>query len=219
MNASAPVFSAAARAAGSILAAVYIVGAAPGPVVAVVGALALVTFGRILLAPKVEAALDAAALALLSAALLAGALRWGTLDLGEIRGAQTVLGPTVLLGPQEVAIAICVAAAAGVVALAEWEAYPSGGDGVDRAWWVVETLLGALALVSVFWGPEVAGGAEGQDLALSAGIWIGMTLGVTATALLVSFVLRRLGLRARMAILLVVLLALVASIGWIGTVA
>ena len=119
MNPAAPVFSVAARAAGSILAAGYILGMVPGPVIAVVGALALVTFGRILLAPRVEAALDAAALALFSAALLAGALRWGTLDLAEIRGAQTVLGPTVLLGPLDLAIAVCVTAGAGVLALAE----------------------------------------------------------------------------------------------------
>jgi hypothetical protein len=219
LNPAAPVFSVAARAAGSILAAGYILGAVPGPVVAIVGALALVTFGRILLAPRAEAALDAAALGLLSAALLAGALRWGTLDLGEIRGAQTVLGPTLLLGPRDVAIAVWIAAGAGVVALAEWEAFPADGDRADRFWWVTETLLGALALVAVFWGPEIAGPDEGEDLGVAIATWAGMTAAVTVTALVVSFVLRRVGPKSRTAILLTVLIALVVATGWIGTLA
>ena len=216
MNPSAPAFSVAARAAGSILAAVYLLGAVPGPVMAVVGALALITFGRLLLADREEAALDAGALALLAAALLVGALRWRTFDLTEIRGAQTVLGPTLLLGPQTLAVAVGIAAGAGTVALAEWEEFPSGGDVVDRFWWVSETLLGALALVSVFWGPEVAGPAEGSSLALTLGSWVGVTAGVAAAALLISFGLRRLGTRARAAVLLVVLIALVVATGLVG---
>jgi cytosine/uracil/thiamine/allantoin permease len=219
LNPRAPAFSVAARAAGSILAAVYLLGAVPGPVMAVVGALALVTFGRLLITDREEAALDAAALALLAAALLVGALRWRTLDLAEIRGAQTVLGPTLLLGPQTVAIAMGIAASAGTIALAEWEAFPRGGDVVDRFWWVSETLLGGLALVSIFWGPEIAGGSEGASLALTVGSWIGFSLAATIAALLISFGLRRLGHRARAAVLLVVLIALVVATGLIGSAA
>ncbi len=217
MNPAAPPFSAAARAAGTILAAGYIAGAVPGPVVAIVGALALVTFGRILLAPRTEAAFDAAALALLSAAVLAGALRWGTLDLGEIRGAQTVLGPTVLMGPQVASIAAWVAAGAGTLALAEWEAFPGTERRLDVFWWVTETLLGALALVSVFWGPEIAGTAEGSNLATSLGTWAAATALVAGVALGISFLLGKAGVRSRVALLIVVLIALVVSIGLIGT--
>jgi hypothetical protein len=216
LNPAAPRFSAATRAAGTILGIGYVVGLVPGPVFAIVGALALVTFGRILLAPRTEAAFDAAALALVAAALLAGALRWGTLDIGEIRGAQTVLGPTLTLGPQTAAVAAWIAAVSGVVALAEWEAYPATGRGVDRFWWVTEMLLGGLALVSIFWGPEIAGGGEGSSFFAGVGTWVATTSIVTLVALGVSFLLRRAPDVVRAALLGGALIALVLSVGMIG---
>jgi hypothetical protein len=218
LNPTAPAFSAAARAAGTILAAGYVVGLVSGPVMAIVGALALVTFGRSLVAPREEAVLDAAALAVLAASLLAGALRLGTLDLTEIRGAQTVLGPTVLLGPDEAAVAAWTAAAAGALALAEWEAFPGTRDRLDLFWWVTETLLGAVALVSVFWGPEIAGAAEGSSLGVTLGTWLGATVVVAVIALGVSYLLRRVRIRSRAALLLVATAALAVAIGLIGSV-
>jgi hypothetical protein len=217
LNPTAPGFSAAARAAGTILAAGLVAGLVPGPVIAIVGALALVTFGRSLVAPREEAVLDAAALALVAASLLAGALRWGTLDLDEIRGAQTVLGPTVLLGPRGAAVAAWLAAGAGVLALAEWEAFPGGKLGPGLFWWVTETLLGALALVSVFWGPEIAGADEGSSLAIGLGTWFAATAIVGGTALGISYLVRRVRVRSRTGLLLVSAIALGLSIGLIGS--
>lgn len=216
MNPTAPAFSAAARAAGTILAAGYVAGLVPGSVIAIVGALALVTFGRSLVAPRAEAALDATALAVVAASLLAGALRWGTVDVTEIRGAQTVLGPTVLLGPTVAAAAAWTAAGAGVLALAEWEAFPGVKNRLDLFWWVTETLLGALALVSVFWGPEIAGADEGSSLLGSLATWAGATVVVGALALGVSYVSRRVGIRVRAGVLVVASVALVVAIGLIG---
>jgi hypothetical protein len=216
LNPAAPSFSAATRAAGTILAAGYITGLVPGHVMAVIGALALITFGRLLLAPRLEAAFDAIALAVLAAALIAGALRLGSLDMDEIRGAQTVLGPTVLLGPQLAAMAASIAAGAGVVALAEWEAFPGAESKTDLFWWVTETLLGALALVSVFWGPEIAGPVEGSSLLGGIGTWAIATAAVAVGALAISFLLRRAGAVVRGVLLGVVFVALVFAIGLIG---
>ena len=218
MNPSAPVFSAATRAAGIVLAAGYVAGLVGGPLTAVVGALALITFGRILLASPEEGILDAAALALFSAALLTGALRIGSLDLTEIRGAQTVLGPTLLLGPRAAAAATWAAAVAGTLALAEWEAFPGTRERAAVAWWVAETLLGALALVSIFWGPEIAGADEGTSLAATAGSWAAATGVVTLIALGTSYLIRRIDLRKRIALLAIVLLTLVIATGVLGSV-
>jgi hypothetical protein len=218
LNPAAPPLSAATRAAGTILAAGYVTDLVPGPVIALIGALALVTFGRSLVAPPAESALDAAALAVVAASLLAGALRWGTLDLAEIRGAQTVLGPTVLLGPAGAAVAVWMAAGVGVVALAEWEAFPGRQHRLDLFWWVTETLLGALALVSIFWGPEIAGAAEGSSLGTSLGTWFAATVVVSGAALGISYLLRATGVRIRAALLMVSATVLVLSIGLITSV-
>lgn len=218
MNPTAPAFSAAARAAGTILAAGYVAGLVPGSVIAIVGALALVTFGRSLVAPRAEATLDAAALAVVAAALVAGALRWRTLDVTEIRGAQTVLGPTVLLGPTIAAGAAWTAAGAGILALAEWEAFPGAKNRVDLFWWVTETLLGALALVSIFWGPEIAGADEGSSLVEGLATWVAATAIVGAVAMGLSYVSRRSGMGVRAGLLVVAVAALVVAIALIGEV-
>ncbi len=54
-----------------------------------------------------------------------GGLRWGSTSLDAMRGAQAVLGPTVVVEPQEAAIGAALAAGAGVIALSVWLAAPS----------------------------------------------------------------------------------------------
>ncbi|MGH2693430.1 MAG: hypothetical protein ACRDJJ_01315, partial [Actinomycetota bacterium] len=61
-------FSAATRAAGLVIALGYLLGLVPGPLVAVVGGLALVTFGRGLLCRRGDEAVAGAALAVVAGA-------------------------------------------------------------------------------------------------------------------------------------------------------
>ena len=131
----------------------YLLGLVHGPVVAVVGGLALITFGRNLLLEHHAAALSGAALAVMAAALGIAALRWGALDLDELRGVQAVLGPTLLVGPVQAAWATSIAAVAGFAGLVVWTARPWPSTRALFAWWSLEAALGSLALISLFFEP------------------------------------------------------------------
>jgi hypothetical protein len=179
-----------ARAAGLVIALGYLLGLVRGPVVGVAGGLALVTLGRCAVAASPDDLHLGGALALLAGALGVGVLRWGALDLGDLRGAQAVLGPTLLVGPAAAAAACWAAAGAAVVALATWLAAARGADdGLEgdrrpaRSLWGAEAVTGGIAIVSVFWGPSTPRGSlvGGAALIALAG-WVLAVAAVTAAA-------------------------------------
>ena len=165
MNARASV---AARVAGAIGALGFLTGVVDGPIIGAVAGLALITFGRSALSPVGSELVAPAAFAVLAGAAGAAALRWGTLDLPEIRGAQGVLGPTIAVEPQEVALLAIGALLAGSVALGLWLG-GRGGSTFFGIWWWVEALVGALFLAGLFSGPPASGLAQ-------IGIWVGSTV-------------------------------------------
>ncbi|MDQ3963504.1 MAG: hypothetical protein M3277_06280 [Actinomycetota bacterium] len=180
-----PAASAAARAAGVVVAAGYLLGVVDGPVIGVVGGLALVTFGRSLTLDRVHEVRFALALAILAGAIGAAVLRWGTLELNELRGVQAVLGPTLLVGPATTAAACIAAAVGGILALGAWME-----EGSTEGLPLLEAGVGSAALTAAFWGPAPRGLHLG-DLALTAGailVTAGLAVGV-------ALALRRVGPR------------------------
>jgi hypothetical protein len=176
-----------ARAAGIVIALGYLLGLVGGPLPAVVGALALMTLGRCAAAGGSDDLVLGGALAAIGGALQVGALRWETLDLGRLRGAQAVLGPTVLVEPAAAAAASWVAVAAATAALAAWLATArlaeegTGGFAV-RAVWIGEAAVGAFALATVFWGGSVPRGSFGGGGGALAILEWGAAVGVVAGA-------------------------------------
>jgi hypothetical protein len=132
----------------------YLSGLVDGPIVAVIAGLGLMVLGRSLQLGRPADAVAAVALGILVAALGVGALAWRTLELGAIRGAQGVLGPTVLVEPREAATAAWLAAGAGALCLALWWGLDVARRRPDR---LPEVGVGAMALVTTSWGPTPAG--------------------------------------------------------------
>jgi hypothetical protein len=124
-----------------------------GPVLGVLAGLALVTFGRALVSPTGAELIGPGAFGVMAGAAGAVALRWGTLDLGDIRGIQGVLGPTVAVEPQAAAVMAAAALGAATIALGLWLG-PAPHGGPVRWWWWLETSTGALLLASLFVGPQ-----------------------------------------------------------------
>lgn len=180
-----------ARAAGAVVALGYLLGLVQGPLTAVVGGLALVTLGRCAAARGSDDVVLGGALAVMGGALQVGALRWETLDLAGLRGAQAVLGPTVLVGPTGAAAATLLAAVAGIAALSVWLATVRRTDGdarLVRGLWLAEAALGAFALVTVFWGGSVPRGSfGGGGGALALAQWVVSVAAVAAAAVAVTY--------------------------------
>lgn len=196
--------SAAARVAGVVVAAGYLLGVVDGPVTGVIGGLALITFGRALVLDRVHEVRLAAALAVLAGGVGIAVLRWGTLDLPELHGVQAVLGPTLLVGPLRSAVACSAAALAGVVALGAWltESTPETGTPIPEA------LVGSTVLTAVFWGPGPRGVHVG-DVAV-----VVLAVGVTATAAIgLALGLRRSGEGLVTAAVVISALAVVGAAG------
>lgn len=189
-------FSVGARVAGGLIAAGYLMGLLPGPVVAVVGGLALITFGRALLVGRLEGSQAGAALAIAAGALGVGALRWGTLDLVELRSIQSVLGPTVLVGPDVAAAAAIVAMAGAALAVAVWLVVPQPPRRLRPPVGVtLEAGLAALAIVTVFVDP-IARPLDLSDSGEAARVmaaWAAATLVATLVVLVLASALSRLG--------------------------
>jgi hypothetical protein len=204
-----PSASLAARIAGAVTALGYLLGIVDGPVVGVVGGLALVSFGRALVAVPGTELLGPSAFAVLAGSSGVVALRWGTLSVADIRGVQGVLGPTVLVGPAAVAVASGAALVAGIVALGLWLGGPRADHGHGRWWWV-ELAAGTLLLTSLFVGPSLAGAGE-------VGIWIAGATVIAAAAVALAHVGSSLGMRSRVGMLLLAGGAIVGSAATVGT--
>jgi hypothetical protein len=175
----------------------YLVGLVPGPVIAVVGGLALITFGRALLLDGRGGRVAVLAFAVLAAALGVGALRWATLDLAELRGVQAVLGPTLTVGPERVALAASIAAGAALLALGSWSAPGPRLDRTDRIWISIESATGALAVVTVFFDPVRLLGEKAGARPLEWGLWVAAVGAATGAAAAVAWLLARTGWPSR----------------------
>jgi hypothetical protein len=166
--------SAGARLAGLVLALGYLTGLVPGPLVAAVGGLALMTYGRCLDLDRGAQALSAAGLAVIAGAVGVTGLRWGTLELSELRSVQAVLGPTLLVGPVAGAAASIAAAVAAIVALALGLGARPVHGALQWVWAGLEALALGLCVVTAFWGPKVLAEAD-VDLSETlrdAGMWL-----------------------------------------------
>jgi hypothetical protein len=211
--------AAAARAAGAVIAAGYLTGLVPGPIVAMAGGFALITLGRALLAERGADLLIAASFSVVAGALGIGAFRWGSLQLTDVRGVQAVLGPTVLVGPTEAAVAGWLAVGGSILALSVWvgtERKAGLGLGIPVGA-LVESLLGALAVVTVFWGPAVSG--ESGHLVVELLTWAGA---VGAVALMVgglALLSVRVRMRWRALALALALAAVIAAAGLVANLA
>jgi hypothetical protein len=185
------------------MAAGYLTGLTPGPLVSVIGALALVTFGRLLAAERPDALRNATALAIVAAALGVGALRWGTLDLAELRGVQAVLGPSILVGPEAAAIACGMAAAAAVMALGVWIDDPRPVGRIGYVLSGIEAALWSLAVVTVLFDPARSSlqGAGFGEAVLQLLVWVGLTVAATGLAVGVAVLEARLSGRLRWLVL------------------
>ncbi len=161
MNPAAPAFATGTRVAGAVLILGYLSGLVPGAIVSLVGALALMTFGRALLLDRGATAVSGVAVAIAAGAFGVAAVRWGTLSLSELVGAQSVLGPTILVGPPALAIASAVALGAVLVAAAAWVTEPLGTERASRMWSRIEGFLVVLAAAIVFAAPGAGGGIGG----------------------------------------------------------
>jgi hypothetical protein len=208
--------AAGVRAGGLVLALGYLTGLVGGPLVAAVGGLALITLGRCLRMDRVDQAVAATGLAVISGALGITALRWGTLELEELRSVQAVLGPTIQVGPEATAVAVMVAAAAATLALALWIAVlPVRGFG-GWTWTGLETLAVALALVTAFWGPKVLLGMEevpDSEIVESVAIWAAASAAVVIAGIGGGLLARLVEPRARLAVMGVAALALLVAAG------
>ena len=190
---SVSAFSSGTRVAGAVIALGYLLGLVPGPVVAVIGGMALITYGRNLQLDRQAALVSGAALAVLGGALGIAALRWGALELGAIRGVQSVLGPTILVGPPQAAVAAGIAVAGSTTALAVWSAAPWPRGRLQTAWWGLELVVGAFAITTVFLDPAASAlGAGGVGAALlQIARWAGVILVVGLVAGAAAWLLHR----------------------------
>jgi hypothetical protein len=198
--------SAGTRTAGLVVALGYLLGLVPGPLVAAVGGLALITFGRALLVDRAGELRSGISLALIAGAVGVAALRWGTLQLGEVRGVQAVLGPTLMVEPSGAAAACWLAAGGAVLALGVWLSTVRGDGRIGLALWGLEGVAGALAIVSVFWGP-----ALGTDVGPELGIWVLATVAALLPALGLALFLPR--KRAGLTWLVLMVAAIAVAVG------
>ncbi|MDQ4096079.1 MAG: hypothetical protein M3174_07750 [Actinomycetota bacterium] len=183
-----------ARVAGSVIALGFLLGLVPGPLAAVIAAVALVSFGRGLAPEATRAYLGLAAFGVVALTAAVGALRWGSSSLDAIRGAQAVLGPTLLIEPQNAAIGAGLAAAAGVLALSVWLGAHTPGGLISFALSCGEAVVVTLMLATAFWGPAVAapGAGDTAELAKDVGAWALVCLAAALPAVGLSFLWRRL---------------------------
>lgn len=192
MSDSAPsegaAFAVGVRVAGLVIATGYLIGFVTGPIAGAIGGLALVTLGRGLLVDRAHEALLGVALALIAGAVAVAALRWGSLTLIEIRGAQAVLGPTLMVGPTQAALGAGLAVTGAAFALGAWQAATLRRSGLGPLE-AAEIAVAGFAVASVYWGPTFVAEGLGGFLAQAA-MWLGTTAVIAAAAIGISLVLR-----------------------------
>jgi hypothetical protein len=202
--------AAGARAAGIVLALGYLVGLAEGPITIVVGGLALVVLGRAPAGRWTDVLFAGVALAVVGGALGIPALRWGAFDLSELRAVQAVLGPTVLVGPPPVAAAGWVAGSAALIALGAGSCPAERGLGA-WLWTSAELVVGAIAVVSAFYGPAIEGWGTAPELGADLGGWALASAAATGAAVLVAVATRRAPERVRWSLLVAATIAVIGS--------
>ena len=186
--------SAFARVAGAVVALGYLLGLVPGSLAAAIAGVALLSFGRSIAVETTATYAGLAAFGVIAIAVATGALRWGSSSLDAIRGAQAVLGPTLVVGPQEAAVGASLAAGAGVVALGVWLAAHRPTYLVSYLLSCAEAVVVALLLATPFWGPAIVapGAGDAADVALDIGGWALAVLAAAVPAVGLSLLLRRL---------------------------
>jgi hypothetical protein len=169
--------SIAARVAGVVAVLGYLTGAVDGPVLGVLGGLALLTFGRSLAARPGAELIAPASFGILAGAAGVVALRWGTLDLPGIGGIHAVLGPIITVEPVPVAALAGAALGAAAVAagLGAAELVPEAAG--PRWWWWVEVGTVSATLAVLFVGSPFTGFDH-------AGRWAGATALLAAVSAL-----------------------------------
>ena len=177
-----------AQVAGVVLAGGYLLGLVQGPVMGLVGGLALIAFGRAVFLERAWAALTGAALAVLAGAMGVGALRWDAIELRALRGAQAVLGPTVLVGPIRVAVAAWLGLAAVVIAGVVLLSAPIGKGRAAIVARALEGLVLGLAAATVFWGPAIADGLSFGSTLARVGGWALVAVAIALPMVALSFV-------------------------------
>ena len=205
---------------GLVVALGYLTGVVNGPLVAAVGGLALITLGRSLRMDRYGRALSSAGFAVVAGALGIAAIRWGTLELAELRSVQSVLGPTILVGPEAAAIAAILATAAAAVALGLWVTAGPVSGLLHWTWTVLETLAVALALVTAFWGPKIligSDGVPGAEVLESIGVWAAAAGGVTFASVAGGLLARLLPASVRTALMILALVALTVAAALLGS--
>lgn len=212
MSASLAALSAGTRAAGIVVSLGYLLGLVNGSIVALVGGLALITFGRVLLLDRWEGVLSGAALAIAAGALGVAAVRWQELGLDALRGIQAVVGPTLLVEPGAAAAASVLAAAAAAIAFGLWLGGPLLGGRAVWLWLGAEGAVAALAMVSVFWGPALPGRGS-ENLGSAVGGWALATAVVLAVVGGLMVVIPRFGVVWRWVVLGIAALAVFAAAG------
>jgi hypothetical protein len=195
-----------------VLALGYLLGIADGPVVMVVGGLALMVLGRSPVGRWSDVLFAALALAVVGGALGIPALRWQVFALSDLRGVQAVLGPTVLVGPTPVAVAGWVASGAAIVVVGA-SSSPAERGPAAWLWMGAELLVGAFAVATVFHGPAIEGwGSSGvSDLGPDLGGWALAVGAAMGAALLVALLTRRVPAWGRWALLVGGAAAVLAS--------
>jgi hypothetical protein len=189
--------AAALRVSGVVFALGYLLGFLDGPIVAVAGGIALVVLGRLLLTEGREVLLGSVALAVFAGALGVAALRWNTLEIGTLRGAQAVLGPTLLVGPESLATAAWLAAVGGLVALGVAATVSGVPDNRALAAAIAEGAVGALAIGTVSWGPALSEGLDATGIAGWALVVVVALIPVVLIAAAARFRPRWMGARVR----------------------
>ncbi|MGH2753007.1 MAG: hypothetical protein ACRDLB_01110, partial [Actinomycetota bacterium] len=147
------------------------------------------------------AALTGVAIAVTAGALGVGALRWDAIELRALRGAQAVLGPTLLVGPPRAAAAAWLGLGAVVIAATVLLAAPVGHGRVALGVRIAEGLVVGLAGATVFWGPSIPDGLGAGELAGRIGIWALATIAVAGPIVALSFVVAKAPLALRWTLL------------------
>ena len=129
----------------------YLAGLVDGPVLGILGGVALLSFGRSLASAGRGELIAPASFGVVAGAAGVVALRWGTLELDGIGGIQAVLGPIVSVDPAPVAAMASASLVAALVATGVGMTDPPAGIATPRWWWWAEigTMSGVLALLFV----------------------------------------------------------------------